>query len=63
MGAEARGVGDRQPRPPYRSLERPAEVAMAGEPQPPTLGVPDPKLLHGWLLLRGCWSGMGPTVA
>ena len=52
---EARGVRHRDPRAEHRPLEGPAEVPVAGEPQPAALGVADPQPLDGRrVLLRGC---------
>ena len=50
---EARRVGHRHPGPEDRPLEGPAEVAVAGEPEPAALGVADPQPLDGRGLLLG----------
>ena len=50
---EARGVRHRHPGPEDRPLEGPAEVAVAGEPEPAALGVADPESLDGRGLLLG----------
>ena len=47
MGVEAGAVGHRNLGPPQGPLEGPLEVARAGEPQPPALGVPQAKPLDG----------------
>ena len=56
VGVEARGVGHRDPRPEDGALEGPAEVAVAGEPEPPALGVPQPQPLDGRRLLLGLFT-------
>ena len=53
---EARGVRHRDPGPEHRPLEGPAEVAVAGEPQPAALGVADPQPLDRRGLLLGLVS-------
>ena len=54
---EAGRVGHRQPGPEHRPLEGPAEVAVAGEPEPAALGVADPQPLHRRRRLLGLLSG------
>src|SRR5205085_7118157 len=61
---EARGVGHRNPGPGDRALEGSAEVAVAGEAEPPALGVPDPQPLDRWGLLLGLFThGSGRSSA
>jgi hypothetical protein len=62
MGAEPRGVGDGQARAAYCPLERPPEVAVAGEPEPAPFRVPDAQLLYRWRLLDGL-GGHVVTIA
>ena len=56
MRVETGRVRDREPRPAHGTLERPPEVAVAGEAQPAALGVADPQLLHGRRLLGGLFA-------
>ena len=53
---EARGVRHRDPGPEHRPLEGPAEVAVAGEPEPAALGVADPQPLDRRGLLLGLFT-------
>ena len=59
MRVEARRVRHRDPGAEHGALEGAAEVAVAGEPQPPALGVAHPEALDGRGLLRGvlAWHG------
>ena len=54
-------VRDRDARPAHGTLERPTEVAVAGEAQPAALGVADPDLLDRWRLLGGLFTHV-PTI-
>ena len=56
---EARGVGHRNPRAEHRPLERPAEVPVAGEPQPSSFGVAQAQPLDGRGLLLGLFTHDG----
>ena len=53
---EARGVGHRDPGAEHGALEGAAEVTVAGEPEPPALGVPQPQPLDGRRLLLGLFT-------
>ena len=53
MRVEAGGVGHRHPGAHDRPLEGAGEVAVAGEPEPPALGVAHAEPLHRRGLLLG----------
>jgi hypothetical protein len=59
---EPGGVGHRHAGPDDGALESAGEVAVAGEPEPPALGVADTQSLDRWGLLLGLFThGPHPT--
>ena len=59
MRVEAGGVGHRDAGAEHRPLEGPAEVAVAGEPQPAALGVAHAQPLDRRRLLLGLFTHDG----